>query len=113
MPGRDKTGPNGQGMMTGRGFGHCGGNNSNANNDSFTTRGLGFGRGARNGRGYGNAYGMRRGNGMGRGFGYGYQQSEAYDTEKKELEDRISDLENKLSELLSNQNSQNENNKTE
>ena len=39
MPGLDKTGPQGQGPMTGRGFGPCGG-----------------GRGC----GYGNGYGYRR-----------------------------------------------------
>ncbi len=43
MPGFDRTGPSGQGPMTGRGFGPCGG-------------GMGRGRGC----GYGNGYGYRR-----------------------------------------------------
>ncbi len=45
MPGFDQTGPLGQGPMTGRGLGPCGG-------------GMGYGRGF--GRGYGRGFGWRR-----------------------------------------------------
>jgi len=56
MPGRNQTGPNGMGPMTGRGMGVRNGMGQGFNS--------GFGRGG----------GFRRGNGqgMGRGFGYGY-----------------------------------------
>ena len=54
MPGRNQTGPNGMGPMTGRGMGVRNG------------MGQGFNSGFGRGRGFG------RGNGMGQGFGYGY-----------------------------------------
>ena len=53
MPGLDKTGPNGQGAMTGRKMGTCA-NNANQNPDNPQTglgRGLGRGRGCGGGRG--------------------------------------------------------------
>ena len=59
MPGRNQTGPNGMGPMTGRGMGVRNG----VGRQGFNS---GFGRGNRMGRG--NGYG----NGMGQGFGYGY-----------------------------------------
>jgi len=59
MPGRDQTGPNGQGPLTGRGFGDC--------NEVLRSVGrtLGGGFGAGFGRGFGGAFGR------GRGFGPG------------------------------------------
>ncbi len=59
MPGRDRTGPNGLGSMTGRRMGFCA-DNSNLN---YSNRGLGYGRGNRGGFGLGRGYGL--------GFGYG------------------------------------------
>ena len=44
MPGQDRTGPSGQGPLTGRGLGACG---------EGTSRGLGIGRGLGRGRGFG------------------------------------------------------------
>lgn len=44
MPGQDRTGPLGQGPLTGRGFGPCG----------YGRRGFGYG------RGFGRGYGFRR-----------------------------------------------------
>mgnify|MGYP000359487353 CR=1 FL=1 len=41
MPGRDRTGPNGLGSMTGRRMGFCA-DNSNLN---YSNRGFGYGRG--------------------------------------------------------------------
>jgi len=61
MPGRNQTGPNGMGPMTGRGMGIRNGVGQGFNSD--------FGRGKRMGRGNG------FGNGMGRGFGFGMQQN--------------------------------------
>jgi hypothetical protein len=46
MPNRDKTGPQGQGPLTGRGLGPCG-----SGTGTGTTRGFGFGFGR--GRGFG------------------------------------------------------------
>jgi len=57
MPQGDRTGPNGQGPMTGRGMGLCSGSNTPGYMNS------GFGRGM--GRGYGR--------GFGRGFGFRQQ----------------------------------------
>ncbi len=50
MPARDRTGPEGKGPLTGRGFGAC---NPNNQNQRLSQRGVGFGRGCRQGRGYG------------------------------------------------------------
>lgn len=58
MPGGDRTGPRGQGSMTGRGLGYCAG-----------YEGPGFTAGPGYGRGWGMGYG--RGYGRGRGMGYG------------------------------------------
>ena len=60
MPGLDKTGPNGQGAMTGRRMGSCA-NNANQNPDNPQ---IGLGRGLGLGRGRG--CGGGRGRGMGR-----------------------------------------------
>ena len=59
MPGLDKTGPNGQGAMTGRKMGICAGN-ENAGQQNVPPAGLGLGLG----RGFG------RGGGRGRGRGF-------------------------------------------
>ena len=62
MPGLDKTGPNGEGPMTGRRMGTC----ANASNQTPTApqAGMGLGRGSGLGRG-GGRFGGR---GRGRGF---------------------------------------------
>ena len=57
MPRGDRTGPAGQGPMSGRGLGFCAGYSS-----------AGFTRGYGAGMGYGGGFG--RGRGFGRGFGY-------------------------------------------
>lgn len=59
MPGRDGTGPMGQGAVTGRGMGAC--------NDTGVTYGYGRGLGAGIGRGI--ARGARLGLGLGLGYG--------------------------------------------
>jgi len=81
MPRLDQTGPQGQGPLTGRGFGPCG-------------RGLrmGFGRG----KGYGR--------GLGRYFGWNTPQTKQEKVEdvqayKKALQEELGDVDKELSDL--------------
>jgi len=68
MPGFDRTGPEGQGPMTGRGLGRCNPDNEfNEEDDIRFGRGWGRGRGLGRGRGFGRGFG----GGYGRGFGGG------------------------------------------
>lgn len=104
MPSGDRTGPEGYGPRSGRGFGYCNGYDSPGYTKGIPRGGRGFRQ--RYGRGYG------RGFGRGRGFGYhgiDYQDyptqypSEPYhavnkDEEKNYLKQAIDHLE---SELLS------------
>jgi len=79
MPYFDGTGPQGQGPMTGRGLGPCGGGSA------FGRRGLGRGM----------TRGMTRG--LGRGFGYNsYNQPN-----KTDAQDYIKDLEAELKDAKS------------
>lgn len=69
MPGRDRTGPQGRGPLTGRGAGPC-----NPNFDDAEFAGYGFGRGWQGGRGGGRGgrgRGWGGGRGRGRGWGWG------------------------------------------
>lgn len=92
MPRGDRTGPWGQGPMTGRGMGYCAGYAvPGYANPGFGTgmgygRGFGYGMGAGRrmgygrGMGFGRAFGWRgpwrgRGRGMGFGWGYGYRNA--------------------------------------
>ena len=77
MPGYDQTGPMGQGPMTGRGIGPCGGGRMQA------------------GRGFGRGMGMRRGFG-GRGSRQGDGQGTASNSS---IADRIQQLETELQQL--------------
>lgn len=83
MPGFDKTGPQGQGPMTGRGFGPCGGGRK---------FGLGFGRC----RGYGR--------GLGKYFGWNAPQTKEEKVEdvqayKKALQEEMEEVEKELADL--------------
>lgn len=83
MPNRDKTGPMGQGPVTGRGFGPCG-------------KGLGSGRGFGCGRGFGR--------GLGRYFGWNQPQTEAEQKQalvdyRKALEEELEDVKKEEKEL--------------
>ncbi len=96
MPWRDGTGPRGQGRLTGRGFGPCGG--------------MGFGSGGW-GKGFwvGNRMGFGFGRGLGRGFGWGFATyAPPYPTnvpqltkkdELAELKEYAKNLEAELSEI--------------
>jgi hypothetical protein len=81
MPGFDKTGPQGQGPMTGRGFGPCG-------------------RGG--GRGFGRCHGYGRG--LGRYFGWNSPQTKEEKVEdiqayKKALQEEMEDIDKELANL--------------
>jgi hypothetical protein len=102
MPGFDKTGPNGQGAGTGRGFGGC-----------LTQTEPGCGRGGRgmrqgmgrgNGRRMGQGMGRMHGRGMGRaisnGFGPAMPVEIATETDDRiELQNQIDSLKMQLSEI--------------
>lgn len=91
MPGGDRTGPLGEGPMTGRQLGYGAGFNSPG-----YTQGFGFGRG--------------RGGGRGRGFGYGpgfrsrnYNQNTSFVTSEPELsqiKEEVNIMKNSLASLL-------------
>jgi hypothetical protein len=88
MPGRDRTGPMGEGPRSGRGLGDCGERDD----------GGGFRRGGGRGRGWSHGGGRFRGSGRGRGLGTG-RGSRATATDTEILENRIRDLEERLAEL--------------
>ena len=67
MPGYDRTGPDGNGPQTGRGFGPCGDRNYS-------------------GRGRGRGMGQVRGQGTGRGYGRRNQSYEGFEDIKESLE---------------------------
>lgn len=67
MPGGDRTGPMGQGPVTGRRLGYCAGFDSPGFTKSAGGR---MGRGFAFGRGMGSGRGMGRARGFGRGWGF-------------------------------------------
>ena len=73
MPGFDRTGPMGQGPMTGGGRGRC--NPAGYGTPAWTGGGLGYGRGFGRGRGRG----ARGPYGRGGGFGRGYRWFQRFD----------------------------------
>lgn len=91
MPGRNRTGPQGQGARTGRGLGDCG-------ETAVNPEGAGFGRG----RGMGGGGGMGRGRGQGRGRGFGRSfgpqagDDSAAVQSQSDLEKEIEDLKKRL-----------------
>lgn len=97
MPGRNRTGPLGQGAKTGRGLGDCGGAASYDQAPAF-----GRGRGMGGGGGMGRGRGMGMGRSLGRGFGAqavvdattGRNQAEL-ERELDELKSRLKTVENK------------------
>lgn len=95
MPGRDRTGPLGQGEMTGRGLGLCNGENTNLYGSGL---GRGLGRGIRRGAGMG--FASRRG--FGRytaGFYETKTDKELLTEEKNWLENRLNAISQQLSSL--------------
>lgn len=86
MPKFDKTGPAGQGPMTGRGMGSCEGGNQEG---QTPVRGNGFGAGF--GRGFGGRFGrgMCRWFGLGRRFAGQTEDSSDVKAYQKELKDEL------------------------
>ena len=85
MPNFDKTGPQGQGPMTGRGMGHCG-----------KSRGMGMR------MGFGKCHGYGRG--LGKYFGWNAPQTkedkkEDLESYKKALQEEMEDVEKELTDL--------------
>ena len=80
MPGRNMTGPRGEGSLTGRGMGPCGGGTADGAPMQGADRG---------------AFGCRRA--YGRGFGYGGNASP--DDQKEMLQQRKRSLERQLDHL--------------
>jgi hypothetical protein len=88
MPGFDKTGPQGQGPMTGRRMGRCSGrikdtketentaSGKEKTDSSESLPGRGMGRGRRGGAGKGKGQGQGQGRGQGRGQGTGQGRSQ-------------------------------------
>jgi len=98
MPGFDRTGPLGQGSMTGRGMGSCG--------ESSRGTGRGFIRGA--GRGFGRGMGFRRGFIPAGSYGsaYAYEPTKEQETadlkaEKEAIMQEIRQIDQRLKELES------------
>ena len=91
MPGYDRTGPRGQGQMTGGGFGYCG-TGRGYRRPGFRR----FGAGVGYGRGAGNGFGHRR--------AYNYDTpTMSVDEEKDILKEEIEFLRSRLNELEKNQ----------
>jgi hypothetical protein len=96
MPRGDKTGPNGQGAMTGRKMGLCTGNSNagyvnSTESYGFGRQGRGFGLGIRNGRG--------RGFGFSRGFAENTNSTNPSNSENQQLRNEISKLQSRLNDL--------------
>ncbi len=96
MPRFNRTGPLGEGPMTGRRMGYCTGQELEGSDRGFGTgagrgagagrgfggvQGAGFGRGPGLGRGAGFGRGFGQGAGFGRGFGWNYSQDAAGERE--------------------------------
>jgi hypothetical protein len=102
MPGFDRTGPQGQGPMTGGGFGYCGAGRRRGDLSALGGRDRrpGGGRGFGPGRGRG----MARGRGIGRGYGRPWELSGAplganAETALSELQRQAEDLKAHLKDL--------------
>lgn len=90
MPNRDRTGPRGQGPMTGRGLGPCGSGRAAP----------GYGRGAAYGRGFGFGRGLALRQGYGRGYGaFPAAQPSSSDQEKQILQQELEAIKNRLDQL--------------
>ena len=102
MPRGDRTGPRGEGPMTGRRLGFCAGNDR----PGFEYDQGNFGRGY--GRGFGRSYGWRGGSGYGFRHGYGRFADEAVqnvsrktllENDARILKEQLASIEKQLSEI--------------
>jgi hypothetical protein len=106
MPRGDKTGPMGQGPMTGRNLGFCAGYDTPGiakNVGDGTGFGRGMGRGMRGGMGRGMGrgmgFGMRGGFGRGAGFGYGWNAPMTKEEEIRSLKTRAEFLDQNRADI--------------
>lgn len=111
MPLGDKTGPNGQGAMTGRRLGYCTGNEHAGYTADTPGRGMGRGIGAGAGRGLGRKSGKGRGmaNRRGRGFSFAAEEirppmsaadeASMLESEAKRLEQELEAVKKRRDEL--------------
>ncbi|HOP06569.1 MAG TPA: DUF5320 domain-containing protein [candidate division Zixibacteria bacterium] len=107
MPGGDKTGPLGEGPMTGRGAGYCSGNDQPGYMSNWGAgRGGGFGRGGRRGgggRGFRHQYYATGQPGWARGRGnvpfYREPVDVAPETNEPDLSKQLSALRNEIKDL--------------
>ena len=96
MPGRNRTGPLGQGAMSGRGLGDCGGTAAYDEAPAFGRgRGMGGGGGGM-GRGQGRGMGRGMGRGLGRGFGAQGAIEAPVGRKQTDLEREIEELKSRL-----------------
>jgi hypothetical protein len=97
MPGFDRTGPAGQGSMTGRRMGAC------AENDFRNSANFGFNEGRGFGRGFQRRFARNSGMGYGFGFRHGFGNRNFNDTQnisdKAQIENEIDILKNQLAVL--------------
>lgn len=93
MPRGDKSGPMGQGAMTGRKLGLCTGNDSAGFTNQENRMGLGL-QNKRSGRGFG--IGRGRGQGLGRGLGF---RNQNFATGRSLIEEENSELRNEVNQL--------------
>lgn len=98
MPGGNRTGPHGDGPMTGRRMGYCVSNNNPGSENFPGGYGYGFGRGRGFGRGMG--YGFRHGN---RDFANEITQNVSKESllenEARILKEQLASLEKQLSDI--------------
>ena len=91
MPRGDRTGPLGQGPMTGRGMGICSGNEFAGNTSGVYGRGLA--------RGFRGGQGRRGGFSRFANFGFDQNPEDAKQNRKRSIEDEIDYLKNQISGL--------------
>ncbi len=100
MPAGDRTGPMGEGALTGRGLGYCRDNDLPGNRSLPWNSGRGIGPGRGRGFGPGRGRGFRGGHGVGfRGAYESFYQGSADVSEKTLIENEIRILKDQLSAL--------------
>lgn len=97
MPRGDRTGPNGNGPMTGRRMGYCAGNDRPGLTEGYHNFGRGYGGGNRRGSGRGFGYGYRSGDYVS-DFISNVSERTLLENEIRILKEQLNSLEKKLSE---------------
>ena len=103
MPNRNRTGPEGQGPLTGWGLGSCNGQSAVDDKKDKSLRfgqgrGRGFGLGRRFGRGFGHNYGQRVGRRFISGFEGGYSTQMTLEEREKYLEEELSAVKEQMNQ---------------